>query len=57
MLECWRVVQNMIIEWTGLREDLHETIDFPIRWWGYAVNFPLIQSIESLNTGGDEEPW
>ena len=41
-------------QWIGLRENLQETIDFPIKYWGFPVNFPLIQSIEhSIKTHGN----
>jgi len=39
--------KNMDYQWIGLRENLQETIDFPIFIWGFPVNFPLNQSIES----------
>ena len=32
-------------QWIGLRENLQETIDCPIKYW-VPVNFPLIQSID-----------
>ena len=35
------------IQWIGLRENLQETIDFPIKLMGLKpVNFPLNQSID-----------
>ena len=34
-------------QWIGLRENLQETIDFPIEYGGFPVNFPLNQSIEN----------
>jgi len=41
-------------QWIGLRENLQETIDFPIKYWGFPANFPLIQSIEhSIKTHGN----
>ena len=33
-------------QWIGLRENLQETIDFPPKYEGFPVNFPLNQSIE-----------
>ena len=40
------------IGWIGLRENLQETIDFPIKYGGFPVNFPLIQSISPFNVPG-----
>ena len=33
-------------QWIGLRENLQETIDFPMKYRGFPVNVPLNQSIE-----------
>ena len=33
-------------DWIGLRQNLQETIDFPIKYGGFPVDFPLNQSIE-----------
>jgi hypothetical protein len=35
-----------IYQWIGLRENLQETIDFPISIWGFPVNFSVNQSID-----------
>ena len=37
---------NHFTQWIGLRENLQETIDFPIQYGGIPVNFPLNQSID-----------
>ena len=37
-------------QWIGLRENLQETIDFPIKYGGFPVNFPLNQSIDTAAT-------
>jgi hypothetical protein len=37
---------NPINQWIDLRENLQETIEFPIKY-GVFLNFPLNQSIES----------
>ena len=34
------------IQWIGLRENLQETIEFPIKYGGFPVNSPLNQSID-----------
>jgi hypothetical protein len=33
-------------KWIGLRENLQEIIDFPMKYIGFPVNFPFNQSIE-----------
>ena len=40
-------------QWIGLRENLQETIDFPIKYRGFPVNFPLNQSSDKKETFSD----
>ena len=42
--------------WIGLRENLQETIEFPIFLWGFPVDFPLNQSIDTPFFGRFEAP-
>ena len=37
---------SSFIDWIGLRENLQETIDFPIKYGGFPVDFPVNQSID-----------
>jgi len=37
---------HWFFQWIGLRENLQETIDFPIKYRGFPVNFPLNQCID-----------
>ena len=37
------------IQWIGLRENLQETIDVPIKYGGFPVNFPLNQSVLNMD--------
>ena len=40
---------DFFYQWIGLRENLQETIDFPIKYGGFPVKFPLNQSIDFSN--------
>ena len=40
------VPREITTHWIGLRENLQETIDFPIKYGVFPVKFPLNQSIE-----------
>ena len=35
-----------VYQWIGLRENLQEAIDFPMKIMGLSCKFPLIQSID-----------
>ena len=48
VFENWAYIQNGYFnnQWLDLRENLQETIDFPMKNWDFPVKFPLNQSIE-----------